>query len=146
MLHNQGNEKGTIDFTPGQRPPPTVQGTILRIVFATVFVGVTFALYYAKFEPQSFKDYMIYFSLLFFYCFFGFFVRPKPGSYLGHYYYDYRNRPLIHGERDGSYYDDPFTNEDNINRTLENLQLLLFPGLLVSEALVDTFKLVFKKE
>ena len=134
-LGHHKEDRGTIKFQPGERPPPTVVGTLLRILVAVPLLYFYFTEVKEIFDLRTFKDWSYAFYGLGVYLFFAFFIRPKPGSYMGNVYY------WVNGEH---YYGDPYTTTDDINNLLLWMMAFLLPGVIICEAIIDPFRLLLR--
>lgn len=127
-------DRGTIEFTPGKRPPPTLKGSIVRIILAILLVRFYVWAIAEAFDPITYKDWAFYGWMLFVYGFFAYFVRPKPGSYLGGVFYHQGKCTT----------DDPYTKTDDINNLLLNIKIFFLPGVILSESIIEPFRLLLR--
>ncbi len=126
------SDRGTVSVTVVDRPPPTLLGTVIRIILAIIFIALYFHALHEYYQVLN-RTRLIYACWgLFVYTFFGFFIRPQPGSYMG-----------LKESRHGSH-DDPWTNTDDINRLLAFLKVFFLPGMVIGEAFVDSFRLLLR--
>ncbi len=133
---NHKEDRGRISVTPGDRPPPTISGILVRWLLAAPLIYFFVSVVKESFSLHSWKDWTYAIYGLGVYLFFAYFIRPEPGSYFGRLYYR-------HDLNEDSY-DDPYTTADNLNNFLLVMKAFFFPGVIICEAITDPFRLLLR--
>lgn len=133
---NRKEERGTISLNPGELPPPTITGILLRWLIAIPLLYLYSIIVKESFSLHTWKQWTYAIYGLGVYLFFAFFIRPHPGSYFGRQFYRY--------DRNEYSYDDPYTTADDLNNFLLVMKVFFFPGVIICEAVLDPFRLILR--